>query len=222
MNPNSETFNAGNEIADSQATCEHCHLARTAGARFCPRCGRELTMQTASGPPLKNDRRPESPGDTPPPTQSGSGTSGGSTPAAASAKQMVPPPAPAASKASTACKCGRILPEDSNFCPGCGASVSTDASSGYFLCSNKSGDPSTPVKGDGCVIGKDANCNVVISDDEFVSRRHARLRLEDGLVFLEDLGSSNGTLLRIRRPIIIEAGDEILIGTRMMRLELRP
>ncbi|MBK8270294.1 MAG: FHA domain-containing protein [Planctomycetes bacterium] len=72
------------------------------------------------------------------------------------------------------------------------------------------------------MIGKDADCNVVISDDEFVSRRHARLRLEDGLVFLEDLGSSNGTLLRIRRPIIIEAGDEILIGTRMMRLELRP
>ncbi|MBK8270293.1 MAG: zinc ribbon domain-containing protein [Planctomycetes bacterium] len=130
MNPNSETFDAGNDNAGTQATCEHCHLARTAGARFCPRCGRELTMELASAPPLKIDRRPENPGDTPPPTQSGSGTSGGSTPAAVPAKLMVPPPA---SKASTACKCGRILPEDSNFCPGCGASVSTDATSGYFF-----------------------------------------------------------------------------------------
>lgn len=219
MKSNSESFKAGDDIAATQTPCEYCDMARAAGARYCPRCGRDLNLAVPSEPPLDTDFRQDGPGETPPPAHLGRGGADRLVSSAMPPKQMVPPPA---SNASTACKCGRILPEDSNFCPGCGASISTDATSGYFLCINNSGDPPMPVKDDGCVIGKDTNCNVVISDDEFVSRRHARLRLEDGLVFLEDLGSSNGTLLRIRRPIILEAGDEILIGTRMMRLELRP
>ena len=69
------------------------------------------------------------------------------------------------------------------------------------------------------VIGKDEGCDLVLDGDAYVSRRHARLRLEDDLVFLDDLGSSNGTLLRIRRPIALEVGDEILVGTSVIRLE---
>jgi len=119
------------------------------------------------------------------------------------------------------CVCGRVLPEDPRFCPGCGIQLGADPSSGYFLASIGKAEPPAPVNGDEFIIGKDAGCDLVIPDDEYVSRRHARIRIEADLVFLEDLGSSNGTLLRIRRAIILEVGDEILIGTKALRLEKR-
>ena len=59
------------------------------------------------------------------------------------------------------------------------------------------------------------------ADDPYLSRRHARLMQRDGQVLLEDLGSANGTFVRIRRPIAIEAGDEILMGGSLLRLEKR-
>ncbi len=78
-----------------------------------------------------------------------------------------------------------------------------------------------PFVGEQLIIGKDSDCDVVIADDSYVSRRHARLRREDNLIFLDDLGSSNGTLLKICRPVIIEPGDEIMIGSTVLRLEQR-
>ena len=49
-----------------------------------------------------------------------------------------------------------------------------------------------PARGD-IVLGRDPECDVRI-DDPSISRRHARLRVADPLV-VEDLGSSNGTLV---------------------------
>jgi len=48
-----------------------------------------------------------------------------------------------------------------------------------------------------------------------VSRRHARVLVDDGKATLEDLGSRNGTYLRgerIRAPSTLADGDEIRIG----------
>ena len=42
----------------------------------------------------------------------------------------------------------------------------------------------------------------------YLSRRHVRISQDNDLVLVEDLGSSNGTLLRIRRPIVIEPGED--------------
>ena len=56
---------------------------------------------------------------------------------------------------------------------------------------------------------------VVWINDESVSRRHARIRVGDDGVFLEDLGSKNGTFLRgvpVARAVRLEDGDEFTIG----------
>lgn len=69
-----------------------------------------------------------------------------------------------------------------------------------------------PVR-DGLVIGRVAGCDCVI-DDGKASRRHARLVVEAGVVEIEDLKSSNGTLLN-GKPVerrLLRAGDEIQIG----------
>src|SRR4051812_33327717 len=47
---------------------------------------------------------------------------------------------------------------------------------------------------DEMTIGRDEACDIVL-DTISVSRRHARLRRRTGTVFLEDLGSTGGTLV---------------------------
>lgn len=63
-------------------------------------------------------------------------------------------------------------------------------------------------------IGRDPSASVFL-DDASVSRRHARLRIAEGLAMIEDLGSKNGTRLRGARldaPAQLIDGDEIHAG----------
>ncbi|MEL7058617.1 MAG: sigma 54-interacting transcriptional regulator [Acidobacteriota bacterium] len=69
-------------------------------------------------------------------------------------------------------------------------------------------------------IGSDPACEVVLSNAT-VSRRHAAVDVKGGEVILEDLQSTNGTLLRsqrIERERIVP-GDVFVIGRVVVRLE---
>src|SRR5579863_1135309 len=74
-------------------------------------------------------------------------------------------------------------------------------------------------------FGRAKGADVSLRDSE-VSRRHARLETRGGFVFVEDLGSRNGTFLngrRVTEPIEVRAGDEIDIGTtRVVVTAVRP
>ena len=77
-----------------------------------------------------------------------------------------------------------------------------------------------PVDGD-LTIGRDRVCEVVISS-KTVSRRHARLVHDNGLWFIEDLGSANGTLVNDHRvpsrtAVRLRHGDRIQIGSERFR-----
>src|SRR5688500_3453019 len=65
------------------------------------------------------------------------------------------------------------------------------------------------------LFGRDARCHVVL-DSAKVSRRHARLRVDDGGVTVTDEGSANGVFVngvRIgRTPQLLSAGDLVVIG----------
>ena len=70
-------------------------------------------------------------------------------------------------------------------------------------------------------IGRDASNDVPLSD-EAASARHAVLELRDGEWWVQDLGSTNGTLVngtRIERAERLRAGDELAIGRIALRLE---
>ena len=65
------------------------------------------------------------------------------------------------------------------------------------------------------LIGRDPAA-VVYLDFTGVSRRHARVVVEEGRVLLEDLGSKNGTRLREERlaaPATLRDGDRIHVGS---------
>lgn len=64
------------------------------------------------------------------------------------------------------------------------------------------------------VVGRDASCEVSISDRQ-VSRFHARFSPSDDGVLLEDLGSKNGTYVngdRLEEPRILFDGDLVLVS----------
>jgi predicted component of type VI protein secretion system len=63
-------------------------------------------------------------------------------------------------------------------------------------------------------IGRDPGNQVVINDPQ-ISRQHARMTPQGGLMVLEDLGSTNGTMvngLRITGPHTLAHGDQIGLG----------
>jgi hypothetical protein len=66
------------------------------------------------------------------------------------------------------------------------------------------------------VIGRAPGSDVLV-DDPLVSRKHARLLVNDTTALLEDLQSENGVYVnerRIRRSVRLVDGDRILIGNR--------
>ncbi len=69
-------------------------------------------------------------------------------------------------------------------------------------------------------IGSDASCEICLPNST-VSRRHAVVTVTDVGIEIEDLGSTNGTLLRSRRieRSVLEVGDVFLIGRVVVLLE---
>jgi uncharacterized membrane protein YdfJ with MMPL/SSD domain/pSer/pThr/pTyr-binding forkhead associated (FHA) protein len=69
---------------------------------------------------------------------------------------------------------------------------------------------------DGLLIGREAEGEGRLQGDKELSRRHARIYEEGGRVFVEDLGSTNGTFVNSRRidgPTALGPGDSIEVGT---------
>lgn len=69
------------------------------------------------------------------------------------------------------------------------------------------------------VIGRGKHCDLVINSGK-VSREHAQITNEDGVWYIEDLGSSNGTWYNKQRikKRAIEDGDEYFICSEKVKL----
>jgi predicted component of type VI protein secretion system len=66
----------------------------------------------------------------------------------------------------------------------------------------------------GGVLGRARGCAIRIPSPE-ISRRHCRVRLEDGLVYVEDLDSVNGTRLNgefVSEKTLARPGDRLEVG----------
>jgi hypothetical protein len=74
-------------------------------------------------------------------------------------------------------------------------------------------------------IGSNSDNDLVLWEDEFVSRHHASLRHENGALYLYDENSRNGTLLndnRIADRAAVFRGDRIAIGHSVFKVSEAP
>ena len=58
-------------------------------------------------------------------------------------------------------------------------------------------------------------------DDDFMSRRHAVLTTSGGRGQLADLGSSNGTYVRLRGEHLLRPGDCVRLGDQLLFVEVK-
>jgi predicted component of type VI protein secretion system len=69
-------------------------------------------------------------------------------------------------------------------------------------------------RGEAVVGRSDADIKL---DDVYLSPLHARLEVRDGVLWLRDLGSRNGTWTFIEEPTRLADGDVILVGSQILR-----
>jgi pSer/pThr/pTyr-binding forkhead associated (FHA) protein len=71
------------------------------------------------------------------------------------------------------------------------------------------------------VIGRDAGTGIRLDGDEFASSQHARIEPRQDGVWVEDLGSTNGTFLNGERITAerLKPGDVVRVGQTELRLE---
>jgi pSer/pThr/pTyr-binding forkhead associated (FHA) protein len=67
-------------------------------------------------------------------------------------------------------------------------------------------------------VGREVG-DVAFPGDRYVSARHARLEVSDAGITVADVGSSNGTYVRIGGPTPVAAGDQLLVGMQLIRVE---
>jgi hypothetical protein len=71
-------------------------------------------------------------------------------------------------------------------------------------------------------IGRGANNDLPLPDDEFASARHARIEPRRDGVYVEDVGSTNGTFvngIRLARERRLADGDIVRVGETDLRFE---
>ena len=77
-----------------------------------------------------------------------------------------------------------------------------------------------PVTGE-LTVGRAGSANIALPGDSFASSRHARIWTEAGSLWLEDLGSTNGTTLNGRTVAArtqLNPGDRVQIGRTVLEV----
>ena len=69
------------------------------------------------------------------------------------------------------------------------------------------------------VIGREA-CDMNFPNDPYISGNHVKVELIAGKLMIVDLGSKNGTYIRINGESALAHGDYIFLGRQLLRVEI--
>ncbi|CAA9524606.1 MAG: hypothetical protein AVDCRST_MAG05-3856 [uncultured Rubrobacteraceae bacterium] len=132
----------------------------------------------------------------------------------------------------------RKVPDDESYVPGRGPSreASSKANGRRAYAPRPTGTPELVVEEsevlapqtrfdlkDGATsVGRSSTSDVVLKSDDYASGRHAQLTRHGGLLYVEDLGSTNGTFVNGRKTVgatPVRNGDNVRIGSTTFRYE---
>lgn len=144
---------------------------------------------------------------------------------------------PEAGRCST---CGEFTDAGDAFCSVCGSRV--DAGTGvsetqgagpaapataegadFYLevVAGREKDRVFPLRGEEVTIGRSTENEIILETDGYVSGHHTRLIQEGGAWYVEDMGSTNGTFLKLRGRFRLGLDDEIKVGQSIFRFGAR-
>ena len=78
-----------------------------------------------------------------------------------------------------------------------------------------------PVDGE-ATIGRGGGCGIPLAFDTFVSQVHARAHDRDGNLWIEDVGSTNGTIVngkKIGQVTKLRKGDTVQVGETLLEVD---
>jgi pSer/pThr/pTyr-binding forkhead associated (FHA) protein len=194
--------------------CAFCGRDNEPASRYCIDCGKPISAPAARAVPAYFP--PEPPGGTMLRQASGQERSG-STPLLSPSHQL--------GVATTTCpRCSKTVDAALPFCGYCGTRVSAivsvgTAKRGGVVVSVLDDDLSVETRysldrGEAVIGRGDADIKL---DDVYLSPLHARLELRDGVLWVRDLGSRNGTWTYVEEPTRLADGDVILVGSQLLR-----
>ncbi|MBA3452667.1 MAG: FHA domain-containing protein [Deltaproteobacteria bacterium] len=73
--------------------------------------------------------------------------------------------------------------------------------------------------GETAVVGREGN-DINFPEDPFISGRHAEVRVSGGVLSVTDLGSRNGTFVRVTGEQVLRHGDYVFLGQQLLRVEI--
>lgn len=213
-------------ISAGPNSCPQCGSAVIPGEAFCDNCGAPLSVVPSQ--PAALPQPPYSPGLAPqpsyPPPQAAQPAVAPPTPASYSqpaAPAYTPPPQPAYTPPAYTPPPPPAVPARSTLAPARLVAVSTGAAIGLPAVAQVIIGRADPVS----QFRPDLDLTAFGALEQGVGRRHARLFVQDGQIQIEDMESTNGTLvngqrLTARRPQPLRDGDQIQLGRLALRIQL--
>lgn len=179
--------------------CKCGKVVSSEDAAFCPECGSRLAEspdQAAAGSNGSPQHQPAG------------------RPDAGVQRDRQPAPQPRCEA------CGTAWDEDHRFCPECGEPAGGGQPTTKLVIYTPDGDKKeVRLDGSTLVIGKNADATVRL-DDPYVSRKHCRfVATGSGGYQLEDMGSRNGTFVKLTEPAPVSPGTTFMVGKCLVRVE---
>jgi pSer/pThr/pTyr-binding forkhead associated (FHA) protein len=76
-----------------------------------------------------------------------------------------------------------------------------------------------PIPESGLHLGRERG-DVLFPEDGYVSGLHCRVSWANGRIYVTDLGSSNGSFIRLMRDATVTTGDILLMGQQLFRVAI--
>jgi pSer/pThr/pTyr-binding forkhead associated (FHA) protein len=119
----------------------------------------------------------------------------------------------------------RRIPDDEPFEPGRSAYVPRPSGESELVVEDSevlAPETRFPVHNGETSLGRSSASDIVLKSDDYASGRHARLTRHGGLLYVEDVGSTNGTFVNGRKTVgatPLRHGDIVRIGSTTFRYE---